>query len=101
MADQDAAPDEIGHLVSVNSLVAIALALAAKNHPDPRGLLLDIIRDTEEDLGHQIAKMRGIVDDAKIELIRDAAQHNTIAVGKMADAHLRHMGVPPAESADH
>ncbi|OJY77755.1 MAG: hypothetical protein BGP18_05890 [Stenotrophomonas sp. 69-14] len=89
--------DRIGSSVSTTVLVALALALAARDSDDARGTLRDLISAAEEQIGDSIRRLRHVIPDDQLERVTHSAQHNTMAVGRIADSLLRHMGSPPAQ----
>ncbi len=85
-----------GKLISLNVLVAQTLAIATRNHNDPRGALRDTLSAIEEELATSLSELRGSMPDDVLETLFDSAQTNVLTVAGMADSFLKHMGAPPA-----
>ncbi|MBB3856744.1 hypothetical protein FHY29_002117 [Xanthomonas arboricola] len=97
MENQNVDLDVMGRLMSLNVLVAFAIATATREHDDPRGAAFDVISAAEEEMADTIANSDDTVPaDIKAKLV-DAARHNTTSVGRMVDSFLASMGAPPRQ----
>ncbi|WP_372174419.1 hypothetical protein [Xanthomonas axonopodis] len=86
-----------GRLLSLNAVVAFAVAASIRDHDDPRGTAFDILSAVEEQLADSIAKLRGMMSSEDQAKLDDAARHNTLAIGTMVDGFLNNMGAPPRQ----
>ncbi|WP_146092848.1 hypothetical protein [Xanthomonas arboricola] len=89
--------DALGRFLSLNAVVAFAVAASIREHDDPRGTAFDILSAVEAQLAESISKLRGVMSPNDQERLDDAARHNTLAIGTMVDAFLTNMGAPPRE----
>lgn len=88
--------EAIGSTVSTNVLVALALAIAARDTPDARGAMRSFITAAEDQIADSIKKLSATIPADQLETVTDAARHNTLSVGRMADGIMMSMGLPPA-----
>lgn len=89
--------EAIGSAVSTNVLVAMALAIAARETPDARGAMRDFITAAEEQIADSLNKLVEALPADQLEIVTGAARHNTLNIGRMADGLMKSMGLPPAQ----
>lgn len=86
-------------VAALNVLVAHALAVAIREHDDPRGTMRHILLATEQQLADTMNSLResnpGEAAEA-LSAMSDASRENVLYVAGMVDSLLRHMGAPPA-----
>lgn len=89
--------EAVGSTVSTNVLVAMALAIAARETPDARGAMRDFITAAEEQIADSLNKLTETLPADQLEIVTGAARHNTLSIGRMADGLMKSMGLPPAQ----
>jgi len=87
---------EIGNDAAMKVMVALALAMANRQHEDPRGALRDVLMAAEQQVAESIRKLSDAAGPDRTEVIADAASSAILNVGQMADSLLTSMGAPPA-----
>jgi len=85
-----------GTVMALKLLVAHALAIALREHQDPRGTLNEVLMALEQQIGDSSADLPDALRGQDLSAVFHHARSSVLFVGEIADSLLRHMGAPPA-----
>lgn len=88
--------DVLGHLTSLNILVAIALATAIHDKADARTLAFKLISSAEQQVADVFTDLKSTIDPENLAALDASARLNLMNVGALVDTFLTHMGAAPS-----
>lgn len=89
----------VGNDAAMHVMMGMALAIANRDHEDPRGALAELFIAAQKEVSDSIRKFEGAATEAQTEVVVQGANSAIEGVRKIADAFLGAMGAPPAQDA--